>query len=71
MLSGHDRGQWRYSVVQNFWMARLATKGFTAPGLGDLYLFDRGFARGQVVETIINGLTGLCRPRKPDHARPL
>jgi len=42
---GHDRGQWRYSVVQNFLDGPVGDKGIYST-VGDLYLFDRALRDG-------------------------
>ena len=42
---GHDRGQWRYSVVQNFLDGPVGDKGIYST-VGDLLLFDQALRRG-------------------------
>jgi CubicO group peptidase (beta-lactamase class C family) len=42
---GHDRGKWRYSVVQNFLDGPVGDKGVYST-VGDLYLFDRALRDG-------------------------
>jgi CubicO group peptidase (beta-lactamase class C family) len=42
---GHDRGQWRYSVAQNFLDGPVGDKGIYST-VGDLYLFDRALRDG-------------------------
>ena len=45
---GHDRGTWRYSVVQNFLDGPVGDKGIYST-VRDLYLFDRTLKRGKLV----------------------
>lgn len=42
---GHDRGQWRYSVAQNFLDGPVGDKGVYST-VGDLFLFDRALRAG-------------------------
>ena len=42
---GHDRGQWRYSVAQNFLDGPVGDKGIYST-VKDLFLFDRALRRG-------------------------
>jgi len=46
---GHDRGQWRYSVVQNFLDGPVGDKGVYST-VGDLYLFDRALRAGRLLK---------------------
>jgi len=46
---GHDRGQWRYSVVQNFLDGPLGDKGVYST-VGDLWLFDRSLRSGRLLK---------------------
>jgi CubicO group peptidase (beta-lactamase class C family) len=46
---GHDRGQWRYSVVQNFLDGPVGDKGIYST-VGDLYLFDRALREGRLLK---------------------
>jgi CubicO group peptidase (beta-lactamase class C family) len=45
---GHDRGTWRYSVVQNFLDGPVGDKGIYST-VRDLYLFDRALRSGKLV----------------------
>lgn len=45
---GHDRGSWRYSVVQNFLDGPVGDKGIYST-VRDLYLFDRALKKGALV----------------------
>ncbi|HEY0054662.1 MAG TPA: serine hydrolase domain-containing protein [Pedobacter sp.] len=45
---GHDRGTWRYSVVQNFLDGPVGDKGVYGT-VRDLYLFDRALKKGNLV----------------------
>jgi CubicO group peptidase (beta-lactamase class C family) len=45
---GHDRGTWRYSVVQNFLDGPVGDKGIYGT-VRDLYLFDRALRKGKLV----------------------
>jgi CubicO group peptidase (beta-lactamase class C family) len=45
---GHDRGTWRYSVVQNFLDGPVGDKGIYSTAR-DLYLFDRALKKGRLV----------------------
>jgi CubicO group peptidase (beta-lactamase class C family) len=45
---GHDRGTWRYSVVQNFLDGPVGDKGIYGT-VRDLYLFDRALKKGKLV----------------------
>jgi CubicO group peptidase (beta-lactamase class C family) len=46
---GHDRGQWRYSVVQNFLDGPVGDKGIYST-VGDLYLYDRALRDGRLLK---------------------
>jgi len=46
---GHDRGQWRYSVAQNFLDGPVGDKGIYST-VGDLYLFDRALRDGRLLK---------------------
>ncbi|HVW95400.1 MAG TPA: serine hydrolase domain-containing protein [Mucilaginibacter sp.] len=46
---GHDRGQWRYSVVQNFLDGPVGDKGVYST-VGDLWLFDRALRAGRLLK---------------------
>jgi CubicO group peptidase (beta-lactamase class C family) len=46
---GHDRGQWRYSVAQNFLDGPVGDKGVYST-VGDLYLFDRALREGRLLK---------------------
>lgn len=46
---GHDRGQWRYSVVQNFLDGPVGDKGVYST-VGDLWLFDRALRSGRLLK---------------------
>jgi len=46
---GHDRGQWRYSVAQNFLDGPVGDKGIYST-VGDLYLYDRALRTGRLLK---------------------
>lgn len=46
---GHDRGKWRYSVVQNYLDGPVGDKGIYST-VGDLYLFDRALRDGLLLK---------------------
>lgn len=46
---GHDRGSWRYSVVQNFLDGPVGDKGIYST-VGDLYLYDRALRDGVLLK---------------------
>jgi len=46
---GHDRGQWRYSVAQNFLDGPVGDKGIYST-IGDLYLFDQALKAGRLIK---------------------
>jgi len=48
-VMGHDRGQWRYSVVQNFLDGPVGDKGVYST-VGDLYLYDRALRAGLLLK---------------------
>jgi CubicO group peptidase (beta-lactamase class C family) len=46
---GHDRGQWRYSVAQNFLDGPVGDKGVYST-VGDLYIYDRALRAGKLLK---------------------
>ncbi|TZF85825.1 serine hydrolase (plasmid) [Pedobacter sp. BS3] len=56
---GHDRGQWRYSVVQNFLDGPVGDKGIYST-VGDLYLFDHALRTHRLLkqQTLDSAYTG-------------
>ncbi|WP_237487840.1 serine hydrolase domain-containing protein [Hufsiella arboris] len=56
---GHDRGQWRYSVVQNFLDGPVGDKGVYST-VNDLYLFDHALKTGRLLkqQTLDSAYTG-------------
>ena len=46
---GHDRGQWKYSVAQNFLDGPVGDKGIYST-VGDLWLFDRALRAGRLLK---------------------
>lgn len=46
---GHDRGQWKYSVAQNFLDGPVGDKGIYST-VGDLYLFDHALRTGVLLK---------------------
>ena len=46
---GHDRGQWRYSVAQNFLDGPVGDKGIYST-VGDLFLYDRALRAGRLLK---------------------
>ena len=46
---GHDRGQWKYSVAQNFLDGPVGDKGIYST-IGDLWLFDRALRSGRLLK---------------------
>jgi CubicO group peptidase (beta-lactamase class C family) len=46
---GHDRGSWRYSVVQNFLDGPVGDKGVYST-VGDLWIFDRALRAGKLLK---------------------
>ncbi len=59
---GHDRGQWRYSVVQNFLDGPVGDKGIYST-VGDLYLFDRALREGRLLKQ--SSMDSAYVPRNP------
>ncbi|WP_121808417.1 serine hydrolase domain-containing protein [Mucilaginibacter kameinonensis] len=59
---GHDRGQWRYSVVQNFLDGPVGDKGIYST-VGDLFLFDRALRAGLLLKSAT--LDSAYVPRNP------
>jgi len=46
---GHDRGQWRYSVAQNFLDGPVGDKGIYST-VGDLFIYDRALRAGRLLK---------------------
>ncbi|WPU94152.1 serine hydrolase domain-containing protein [Mucilaginibacter sabulilitoris] len=59
---GHDRGQWRYSVAQNFLDGPVGDKGVYST-VGDLFLFDRALRAGRLLKQAT--LDSAYVPRNP------
>ena len=59
---GHDRGQWRYSVVQNFLDGPVGDKGIYST-VADLFLFDRALRAGRLLKQ--STLDSAYVPRNP------
>ncbi|PWK75905.1 CubicO group peptidase (beta-lactamase class C family) [Mucilaginibacter oryzae] len=59
---GHDRGQWRYSVVQNFLDGPVGDKGIYST-VGDLFLYDRALRAGLLLKKAT--LDSAYVPRNP------
>ncbi|HEY2580807.1 MAG TPA: serine hydrolase domain-containing protein, partial [Mucilaginibacter sp.] len=59
---GHDRGRWRYSVVQNFLDGPVGDKGIYST-VGDLYLFDRALRDGKLLKQ--STMDSAYIPRNP------
>ncbi|MDB4902079.1 MAG: pbpE 1 [Mucilaginibacter sp.] len=59
---GHDRGQWRYSVAQNFLDGPVGDKGIYST-VGDLYLFDRALRDGRLLKQ--STMDSAYVPRNP------
>lgn len=59
---GHDRGQWRYSVAQNFLDGPVGDKGIYST-VGDLYLFDRALREGRLLKQ--STMDSAYVPRNP------
>jgi CubicO group peptidase (beta-lactamase class C family) len=59
---GHDRGQWRYSVAQNFLDGPVGDKGIYST-VGDLFLFDRALRAGLLLKQAT--LDSAYVPRNP------
>ncbi len=61
-VMGHDRGQWRYSVVQNFLDGPVGDKGIYST-VGDLYLYDRALRAGRLLKQ--STMDSAYTPRNP------
>jgi CubicO group peptidase (beta-lactamase class C family) len=59
---GHDRGQWRYSVAQNFLDGPVGDKGIYST-VGDLYLYDRALRAGRLLKQA--SMDSAYVPRNP------
>lgn len=59
---GHDRGQWRYSVAQNFLDGPVGDKGVYST-IADLFLFDRALRAGRLLKQAT--LDSAYVPRNP------
>jgi len=59
---GHDRGQWRYSVAQNFLDGPVGDKGIYST-VGDLYLFDRAMRAAKLIKQ--STMDSAYTPRNP------
>lgn len=59
---GHDRGQWRYSVAQNFLDGPVGDKGIYST-VGDLFLFDRALRAGRLLKQA--SMDSAYVPRNP------
>lgn len=59
---GHDRGQWRYSVAQNFLDGPVGDKGIYST-VGDLFLYDRALRAGLLLKKAT--LDSAYVPRNP------
>ena len=59
---GHDRGQWRYSVAQNFLDGPVGDKGIYST-VGDLWLFDRALRAGRLLKQ--SSMDSAYVPRNP------
>ncbi len=59
---GHDRGQWKYSVAQNFLDGPVGDKGIYST-VGDLFLFDRALRAGLLLKQAT--LDSAYVPRNP------
>ena len=59
---GHDRGQWRYSVAQNFLDGPVGDKGIYST-VGDLWLFDRALRDGRLLKQA--SMDSAYVPRNP------
>ena len=59
---GHDRGQWRYSVAQNFLDGPVGDKGVYST-IADLFLFDRALRAGRLLKQ--STLDSAYVPRNP------
>jgi len=59
---GHDRGQWRYSVAQNFLDGPVGDKGIYST-VGDLFLYDRALRSGRLLKQA--SMDSAYVPRNP------
>jgi CubicO group peptidase (beta-lactamase class C family) len=59
---GHDRGQWRYSVAQNFLDGPVGDKGIYST-VADLFLYDRALRAGRLLKQAT--LDSAYVPRNP------
>jgi CubicO group peptidase (beta-lactamase class C family) len=59
---GHDRGQWKYSVAQNFLDGPVGDKGIYST-VGDLYLFDHALRKGVLLKK--SSMDSAYVPRNP------
>jgi CubicO group peptidase (beta-lactamase class C family) len=59
---GHDRGQWKYSVAQNFLDGPVGDKGIYST-VADLFLFDRALRAGRLLKPAT--LDSAYVPRNP------
>ncbi|SDE12953.1 CubicO group peptidase, beta-lactamase class C family [Mucilaginibacter pineti] len=59
---GHDRGQWKYSVAQNFLDGPVGDKGIYST-VADLFLFDRALRAGRLLKQAT--LDSAYVPRNP------
>ena len=59
---GHDRGQWRYSVAQNYLDGPVGDKGIYST-VGDLYLYDRALRAGRLLKKA--SMDSAYTPRNP------
>ncbi|MDB4924687.1 serine hydrolase [Mucilaginibacter sp.] len=59
---GHDRGQWRYSVAQNFLDGPVGDKGIYST-VGDLYIYDRALRAGKLLKQ--STMDSAYTPRNP------
>jgi CubicO group peptidase (beta-lactamase class C family) len=59
---GHDRGQWRYSVAQNFLDGPVGDKGIYST-VGDLFLYDRALRAGRLLKQ--SSMDSAYVPRNP------
>jgi len=59
---GHDRGQWKYSVAQNFLDGPVGDKGVYST-VGDLFLYDRALRAGRLLKKA--SMDSAYVPRNP------
>jgi len=59
---GHDRGQWRYSVAQNFLDGPVGDKGVYST-VGDMFLYDRALRAGRLLKKA--SMDSAYVPRNP------